>query len=72
MDVWETVTSKSSLTPASSYDFWEHLNAQGSISIIACDYEFILEDGRLELELDDTGFEMSVDDTDYYIEVCNE
>jgi hypothetical protein len=72
MDVWETVISKSSLTPASSYDFWEHLNAQGSISIIACDYEFILEDSGLELGLDDTSFEMTVDDTNFYIEVCDE
>jgi len=28
MDAWEKLTSTSSLTPAGSYDAWEHLNAQ--------------------------------------------
>jgi hypothetical protein len=28
MDAWETLISTSSLTPAGSYDAWEHLNAQ--------------------------------------------
>jgi hypothetical protein len=85
MDAWETLISTSSLTPAGSYDAWEHLNAQaggGSCTTILVDeylltmeddmLDLVIEDGEFELELDDTGFEMSVDDTDYYIEVCHE
>jgi hypothetical protein len=85
MDAWETLISTSSLTPASSYDAWEHLNAQeggGSCTTILVD-EYLLtmeddmftlevEDSELELELDDTSFEMTVDDTNFYIEVCDE
>jgi hypothetical protein len=85
MDAWETLINTSSLTPASSYDAWEHLNAQegggGDCTILVDEYlltmeddmpDLVIEDGGFELELDDTGFEMSVDDTDYYIEVCHE
>jgi hypothetical protein len=86
MDAWETLTSTSSLTPAGSYDAWEHLNAQeggggGDCTILVDEYlltmeddmfDLEVEDSELELELDDTGFEMTVDDTDYYIEVCHE
>jgi hypothetical protein len=85
MDAWETLTSTSSLTPASSYDAWEHLNAQGGggdcTTILIDEYLLTMEDDMftlevedngLELELDDTAFEMTVDDTDYYIEVCHE
>jgi hypothetical protein len=86
MDAWETLISTSSLTSASSYDAWEHLNAQegggGDCTTILVD-EYLLtveddmpdlevDDSGFELELDDTGLEMTVDDTDYYIEVCNE
>jgi hypothetical protein len=84
MDAWETLIATSSLTPAGSYDAWEHLNAQegsGIATILVDEYlltmeddmfDLEVEDGEFELELDDTGFEMSVDDTDYYIEVCHE
>jgi hypothetical protein len=83
MDAWEILTSNSSLTPAGSYDAWEHLNAQeGGIATILVDeylltmeddmFDLEVEDDELELELDDTAFEMTVDDTDYYIEVCHE
>jgi hypothetical protein len=86
MDAWETLISTSSLTPASSYDAWEHLNTQegggGSCTTILVDEylltmeddmpDLVIEDGEFELELDDTGLEVTVDDTDYYIEVCNE
>jgi len=82
MDAWETLISTSSLTPAGSYDAWDHLNAQiGGGTILVDEYlltveddmpDLVIEDGELELEFDDTSFEMTVDDTDYYIEVCDE
>jgi len=83
MDAWETLISTSSLTPAGSYDAWEHLNAQegGIAAILVDEYLLTLEDNMPDLEveddgfgleLDDTGLEMTVDDTDYYIEVCHE
>jgi hypothetical protein len=83
MDAWEILTSTSSLTPAGSYDAWEHLNAQegGIATILVDEYlltmeddmpDLVIEDGGLEMTVEDTGLEMTVDDTDYYIEVCNE
>jgi hypothetical protein len=83
MDAWETLTSTSSLTPASSYDAWEHLNEQegggGGVTIFADDLTIRVDDSMLELRIDDTEFvvtcedstlQATIDDTEYVLEVC--
>jgi hypothetical protein len=81
MDAWETLISTSSLTPAGSYDAWEHLNAQegGGITIFADDLTIMADDSMLELQIDDTEFivtcedstlQATIDDTEYVLEVC--
>jgi hypothetical protein len=65
MDAWETLTSTSSLTPASSYDAWEHLNAQEGgggdcTTILVDEYLLTMEDDMFTLEVEDSGFELEI------------
>jgi hypothetical protein len=82
MDAWEILITTSSLTPAGSYDAWEHLNTQeggGGITIFADDLTIMVDDSMLELQIDDTEFivtcedstlQATIDDTEYVLEVC--
>jgi hypothetical protein len=65
MDAWETLISTSSLTPASSYDAWEHLNAQEGgggdcTTILVDEYLLTMEDDMLTIEVEDSGFELEI------------
>jgi hypothetical protein len=65
MDAWETLTNNSSLAPISSYDAWEHLNAQEGgggdyTTILVDEYLLTMEDDMFTLEVEDSGFELEI------------
>jgi uncharacterized protein YlxW (UPF0749 family) len=66
-DAWEILTGNSRLSPASAYDAWEHLNAQGSgIGTVYGDGVIVtIEDNEMDVELEPiTAIEVQVEAQD--------
>jgi hypothetical protein len=72
MDAWEILIGNSNLTPAGSYDAWEHLNAQeggsgGDITIVFADDLTLELDDDVTLELEDNLLEILIDETEFIL-----
>ena len=73
MNVWELVTSSSTLAIQAGNTFWDHLNSLGAGGgiMIASSLSMDLDDEELTIDLDDEDLIMDIDE-DLTMDFCDE